>query len=112
MFGQAPYVINCIIGYTSDSLGLTVALSYNVQGPRLVIVADVKEVPDIYELQRNLLDLKISKKLGKHFSASFTVRDILNAPIRRAYVYKDGSKVDYDRYTYGTNYVLGIIYKL
>ena len=69
-------------------------------------------MPDIYELQRHLLDIKVSKKMGKHFTASLTVRDVLNAPIVRSYHYSDGTKLDYDRYSYGTNYVLGIAYKL
>ncbi len=109
MFGQSPYIINGIVTYTADSLGLTVALSYNLQGPRLVIAAGIKEIPDVYELSRHMLDFKVSKKLGKHFSSSFTVRDILNAPIKRAY---KGSDVNYDVYRYGTNFLLGISYKL
>ena len=112
MFGQAPYVINGILSYTSDSIGLTVALSYNVQGARLVIASDSKEIPDVKELPRHLLDLKVSKKFGKHFSVSFTVKDILNTAVVRAYAYADGTKLDYDRYKYGTNYLLSFGYKL
>ncbi|MBL0103760.1 MAG: TonB-dependent receptor [Bacteroidetes bacterium] len=112
MFGQAPFVVNGILSYTADSLGLTVSLSYNIQGPRLVVAADVKEVPDIYEQPRNLLDLKVSKTLGKHFSLGLSVKDILNAPIKRSYDYADGTDLDYDQYRYGTNYSLSVIYKL
>ncbi len=112
MFGQAPFVINGIATYTADSLGLTATLSYNVQGPRLVIAADVKEIPDIYEQPRNLFDLKVSKTIGKHFSVNFTVRDILNSSVRRTYDYSDGESLDYDNYRYGTNYILGFVYKL
>ncbi len=119
MFGQAPYVVNGILTYTADSLGLVVALSYNVQGARLAIATSLPGViPDVYELPRNVLDCKVTKKLSKHFSASFTVRDILNAPIIRAYKYPDGWSIlpgqnnYYDKYTYGTNYLLGLSYKL
>ena len=112
MYGQAPYAINAILNYTSDSLGLTIALSYNIQGPRLVIASFNKLVPDIYELPRNLVDIKISKKLGKHFSASFTVRDIFNAPLIRSYGKEKGSKLSYDKFTWGTNYLFGISYKI
>lgn len=109
MFGQAPYVINGILTYTADSLGLIFTLSYNVQGPRLVVASDIKEIPDVYEQPRNLIDIKLMKSVGKQFSISFTIRDILNIPIRRAY---KGTNVDYDNYDYGTNYLLGISYKL
>jgi len=112
MFGQAPYVINGILSYAADSIGLNVSLTYNVQGARLVVAADVKEVPDIYELPRNIFDVKVSKKLGPHFGVSFTVKDILNTPVRRSYDYEEGYTLDYDKYTYGTNYILSLNYKL
>ena len=111
MFGQAPYVINGILTYSLDSIGLTTTVSYNVQGPRLVLTS-IDAAPDVYELPRHLLDCKISKKIGKYFSVSLAVRDILNSPIRRSYKYNEGYILDFDRYRYGTNYVLGISYKL
>lgn len=112
MFGQAPYIINGIISYTSDTLGFTATLSYNVQGPRLVIGSNNKSIPDVYELQRNLLDLKLTKTLGKHFSINLIIRDILNAPVTRAYKYDSGYDIKYDSYRWGTNYLLGVLYKL
>lgn len=109
MYGQAPYVVNCMFTYKADSIGLAATLSYNVQGPRLVISSAVKEIPDVYEMPRQLFDLTLSKKFGKHFIATFKIRDILNAPVTRSYI---DWKIDYDEYHYGTNYVLGITYKL
>jgi outer membrane receptor protein involved in Fe transport len=111
MYGQAPYIVNSIVTFKSDSLGLVLTASYNVQGPRLVITGVVKGRPDVYEIPRNTIDAKISKKLGKYFSVNLTIRDILNAPVRRAYKLPSGW-VDYDKFRYGTNYVLGISYKL
>ena len=75
-------------------------------------LADVKEVPDIYELPRNIFDIKVSKKLGNHFGVSLTVKDILNTPIRRSYDYDEGYSLNYDRYTYGANYILSLNYIL
>lgn len=111
LYGQAPYVLNGILSYTTDSLGLTVAVSYNIQGPKLVIIG-VSQIPDVYERPRNLLDLKISKKLSKHFSVSIKINDILNAAIRRSYKTSDGYVLDYDSYRFGTNYIFGLSYKL
>ncbi|MDZ4823841.1 MAG: outer membrane beta-barrel protein [Flavobacteriales bacterium] len=113
MFGQAPYIVNGILSYTGDSAKFSVSVSYNVQGPKLAVVANAAEdTPDIFELPRQLLDLNITKKIGKHYSASFQVRNLLNAPIRRTYKFDAGWLLDFDKYTYGTNYVLSVSYKL
>jgi hypothetical protein len=111
MFGQAPYIINGMLSYKSDSLGLTATVSYNVQGPRLVITGILKGRPDIYEMPRHALDFKVTKTLGKYFSSSLTVRDILNAPVLRQYKLNSGY-ADFDRFRYGTSFTLGIAYKL
>jgi outer membrane receptor for ferrienterochelin and colicin len=111
MFGQAPYIINGILNYSMDSIGLNLTLSYNIQGERLVIASNNAAVPDIYELPRNSLDLKIIKKLGKHFSTTLTVRDILNAERNRSYKTGDTWSL-YDKYHFGTIYVFSLIYKL
>ena len=111
MFGQAPYLVNAMLSYKADSLGLTATLSYNVQGERLVITGAFKGWADVYELPRHLVDFKVSKKFGDHITASLTVRDILNAPVLRAYDLPTGW-FDYDRFRYGTTYLLSIGYKL
>jgi outer membrane receptor protein involved in Fe transport len=111
MFGQAPYLVNAMLSYKADSIGLTATLSYNVQGERLVITGAFKGWADVYELPRHLLDFKVSKKLGERMTASVTVRDILNAPVLRAYDLPSGW-FDFDRFRYGTTYLLSIGYKL
>ena len=110
MFGQAPYLFNTILSYTADSLGLTATVSYNVQGPRLVIAGVIKGRPDVYEIPRHLVDLKLSKTIGKHYIVSLTIRDILNSPVRRAYDLPDGY-VDFDKFRYGTNFLFSFAYK-
>ena len=111
MFGQAPYLFNSILSYTADSLGLTATVSYNVQGPRLVIAGVVKGRPDVYEIPRHLLDFKVSKTIGEHYLASVTIRDILNSPVRRSYDLPNGY-VDFDNFRYGTNFLVSFAYKL
>ncbi|MBK9423193.1 MAG: TonB-dependent receptor [Bacteroidetes bacterium] len=111
MFGQAPFVVNGIINYTADSIGLSIALSYNIQGKKLVFTS-TDGTPDIFEMPRHNLDLKISKKLSKHFNVSLKVQNILDESTRRSYIYDNDDTLDYDRYTYGTTYTLGFSYKL
>ncbi len=110
MFGQAPYVINSILNFKLDSAKINIALSYNVQGPRLVITGVIKGFPDVYEMPRNTLDLKVSKTFGKSITTSFMIRDIFNAPVRRAYKMNNGW-VDFDNFRYGSNFFLSVGYK-
>jgi TonB-dependent receptor len=116
MLGQAPYVLNGILSYAFDSLGLNCALSYNVQGPRLVLISSSGVAPNVYELPRHLLDFKVSKTLGKHFAVSFTVKDVLNAKVIRRYDDKfktpEGKVIDFDTFRYGTNYQFSLSYRL
>ncbi|HET6224698.1 MAG TPA: carboxypeptidase-like regulatory domain-containing protein [Bacteroidia bacterium] len=116
LFGQAPYVFNAILSYNSDSLGLTAAISYNIQGPKLSVLAPDQYTYDIYEMPRHLIDFKISKTLTKHFTLSLNIKDLLNSPITRAAKYKEKKgfykDVYYDKYRYGSIYQLSISYKI
>ena len=113
MFGQAPYILNGMLSYSADSLGLTVSASYNVQGPKLAVVANTGvAAPDVFELPTHLIDLKIDKKIGKHWGASLAIRNLLNAPFVRRYKFDEGFLVDFDRFRFGTLYNLSISYKL
>lgn len=111
MFGQAPYVINAMLTYRADSIGLVVSLSYNRQGEKLVFTS-IDGTPDIFEQPRDLIDLKVSKTIGRYFGVSLKVRNILNAPIIRAYNYTDSTDLDFDKFAFGTNFVLGFSYNL
>lgn len=113
MSGQAPYVINGIVSYTMDSLRLTTSLAYNVQGPRLAVVSTQPEfIPDVFELPRHMIDFRIAKQIGKRFTVTVTVKDILNSPVRRSYKLPDGFTADFDNFRYGTNYNLSISFKI
>ena len=110
MFGQAPFVVNAILSYTSTK-GFSASMSYNVQGAKLVLTS-VDSSPDVYELPKHLLNFKVVQPVGKHFNLSFAVRDILNDPLTRSYKYDDGFLLDFDQYRYGTDFILGVAYNL
>jgi hypothetical protein len=111
MFGQAPYVLNGMLNYTSDTLGLSATISYNRQGKRLVIT-NAFGIPDVYELPRDMIDIKISKNLKKHWILSLTVRDLLNTAILRRYNFTDGTQIDFDSFRFGTFYQFAVQYRL
>ncbi|MFI5151001.1 MAG: carboxypeptidase-like regulatory domain-containing protein [Bacteroidia bacterium] len=110
MFGQAPYVVNAICSYASSKEGLSINLLYNVQGPRMVIEGG-GIFPNVYEMPRNLMDFMISKKLGKHYSVRLKVKDLFNSPVVRKYRFDEGYILGYDTYTYGTNFIISIIFR-
>jgi hypothetical protein len=112
MLNQAPYVVNAMLTYFADKVGLITSITYNVQGPRVSMTGSYKDIPDVYELPRHLVDLKVIKTLGKHFSLSLKVMDVLNTSIVRAYKIDGNYNLIYDSYSYGTNYVFSCSYKL
>jgi outer membrane receptor protein involved in Fe transport len=111
MLNQAPYVINAMLTYIGDKSGLTASISYNIQGPRVVSTGSYKDIPDVYELPRNLIDIKVMKNLGKHYLVSLKVMDVLNTAIVRAYKIDSDYNLHFDSYKYGTNYVFAFSYK-
>lgn len=113
MYGQAPYIINGILTYTADSLGLSASVSYNVQGNKLAIAAEADtDFPDVFEMSRHIVDVSVSKNFGKHWSVTARARNLLNAPVLRQYKFDSGFDVDFDRFTWGTDYSLGVSYSI
>jgi TonB-dependent receptor len=81
--GQSPYMINAGLFYYNDNNGLMVTLMYNIIGKRIVAVGRPspnawEDIPNIYEMPRNVLDLAISKKIKKNFELKISVKDIFN----------------------------------
>jgi hypothetical protein len=109
MFGQSPFIINAIISYKNDSIGLSANLSYNISGQKLFLVNAVG-IPDVYEQARNQLDFNISKKFGNSVYLKFTVKNILNAAYLTTYNYKDIDYI-YSQYNIGRIYSLSFDYK-
>jgi outer membrane receptor protein involved in Fe transport len=67
--------------------------------------------PDVYELPRHMLDFKMSKTLGEHFSLELKIRNILNSRVVWAYDNNEFN-TEYEGYNYGTNYTFSVAYKL
>lgn len=111
MLDQAPYVVNSMLTYFAKKAQLTASVSYNIQGPRVVRTGSYKDIPDVYELPRNLIDIKVLKQIGKHYNISLKVMDVLNTAIVRAYKIEDKYNLVSDHYKYGTNYVMAFSYK-
>jgi TonB-dependent receptor len=79
--GQSPYVINGGITYNNPAKKLQINALYNVIGKRIYAVGNNYgyQYPDWYEMPRNVLDLSISKEIGKKLLLKGGVSDLLNA---------------------------------
>ena len=107
MAGQSPYILNAGIFYSDQEKSrLMVNLLYNVIGKRIYIVGVPEQnawedIPDVYEMPRNLVDFVISKKIGKYAELKFSIKDLLNQSI----VYKQNvnATVDLSHYTGGAS---------
>lgn len=115
MQGQSPYIVNLGIYYQDNAHGLMVSLLYNVIGKRIIVVG--LDNPDVYEMPRNLLDLTITKDIGKNLQIKAGIQDILNQKVvERQYVkYKNLEGVTVNReqstleYNPGSLYSLGVV---
>lgn len=75
--GQSPYVINGGLYYTDEGTGLTLTALYNVFGKRIFMVGD-NLFPSIYEMPRHVVDLTLSKQIGKTYNLRASVSDLFN----------------------------------
>lgn len=86
MQGQSPYLINTGFFYQNEDAGISASVLYNRIGKRIETVGIPKQnpnedIPDIYEMPRNSLDLSFSKKIGKFVEIKGGIQDLLNSKI-------------------------------
>lgn len=110
MFGQSPYIVNAFMGYSNDSIGLDINLSYNISGPRLAVVV-VGATPNVFSQPRGQMDLSITKKLGKRFTLRLRARNLLDPLYRMSYTYKDKEYM-FNSYRRGRLFSIGIRYNI
>jgi TonB-dependent receptor len=106
MYGQSPYIINAMLAYDDDDKGFLTALSYNIQGRKLVLITK-GGTPDIYQVPRGSLDFTISKNIGKHLQIGVKAANLLDAAYKKVYTYK-GQDYDWVNYTMGRTYSLSL----
>jgi hypothetical protein len=90
MQGQSPYLVNTSLHYDNKRAGVSISVLYNRIGRRIVGIgrADTgsgasinNDVPDTYELPRDLIDLSVSKELGEKIVLKFRASDILGQDV-------------------------------
>ena len=113
MYGQSPYIINAFLTFRNDSLGLSLNVSYNVQGKKLAVIG-VGSLPDVYEQPFHSLNFKASKAFGKEqrWKASLTAKNILMSARQRYYESYGTDSQIYDYFYQGMNITGSVSYLL
>ncbi len=90
MQGQSPYLVNTGIFYHNIQARWNIGILYNRIGKRIVGVGRTdtsdggsinNDIPDAYEMPRNMIDLSISKQIGKYVEIKASFRDLLNEAV-------------------------------
>ena len=105
MVGQAPYVVNAGLTYTSSGGGTSATVLYNVVGERVVNAAEAG-LPDVVERPRHAFDLSVRLPLFEAVSAKLDAKNLLDAP----YEVRQGS-VTRERYRTGRVLSVGLTWR-
>lgn len=113
MFGQSPYSVNAFATFINAQKGLTINVSYNVQGARLAVVG-VGIIPDVYEQSFHSLNLKATKTLDKDEKWSLSLRgqNLLNSTQNQFYVAHNAEDKIYNSYKQGITVSATVTYKI
>jgi len=79
MVGQAPYVLNTGVTYTSRSGGASGTLLFNRVGERIA-AAGASPLPDIVDLPRNVLDFSVRSLLLDGTTLRLDLKNLLDSP--------------------------------
>lgn len=104
MVGQAPYVVNAGLTYSSVTGRVSATALYNIVGER--ITAAVPGRPDIYEQPRHALDLSIRFPVIGSLSGKLDARNVMDEPYEQLQ-----DDVVRERYRSGRVFSLGLSWR-
>lgn len=113
--GASPYLANADLTYSpafSNDRQLSVALLYNLQGPRIHSVG-ISGLGDIKQQPVHTLNFTGSYRFNRRFAVKLQVNDLLNQDILfKQEVPTTGDKVEVERFRKGTGFEVGFSYNL
>lgn len=113
--GASPYLANADLTYSpafSNDRQLSVALLYNLQGPRIHSVG-ISGLGDIKQQPVHTLNFTGSYRFNQRFAVKLQVNDLLNQDILfKQEVPTTGDKVEVERFRKGTGFEVGFSYDL
>jgi TonB-dependent receptor len=112
--GQPNYLINAGINYDNEEYKTYMGLFYNVTGPFLYSVGNIKPnstlyTPDIYEQPAPSLDFNITQGLTENWKITFRGKNLLNPIFQRTQNF-GGQEFTYSSYTKGWDLSLNTAY--
>ena len=119
--GQSPYVVNVGTFYQDDDHKLQVSAQYNVVGPRILLVGDRQDNFSVIDRQRHVIDLSVTKGLGRHLELRAGIQDLLNQAVRQSWDLNRDNKINrgtaeenthFGSYRRGQYSTLGLTYRL
>ena len=105
MVGQAPYVLNLGLAYTSASGGTSATLLFNRVGDRIEAAGDLP-LPDVVQQTRNVMDFSLRFPVFGALSGRFDAKNLLDEP----YESVQGT-VTRDYWKAGRTFQFGMIFK-
>jgi TonB-dependent receptor len=84
MYGQAPYIVNVSLGFSSPGSGTTVTAQYNRAGERFAVNAP-GGTPDVYVQPADLFDVIASQNLFGAFKLKAAVKNIFDSNYEERY---------------------------
>ncbi len=113
--GASPYLANADISYTPEfrnGSSLSLALLYNLQGPRIHAVG-IMGLGDVKQMPLNTLDFVATYNIDKHFSVKMAFNNMLDSTIRfKQEIPNAGRTVDVEQWRIGAGFEIGISYSL
>ncbi|MDR0658252.1 MAG: TonB-dependent receptor [Mediterranea sp.] len=111
--GASPYLANADLSYSprfGEDRQLTLAVMYNLQGPRINTVG-IYEVGNVEQKPLHTLDVAGSYAFNRHFSAKLQVKNLLDSTIRFVQdIPKTGEKITVEAFRLGVDAEIGCTY--
>ena len=106
LYDQSPYIVNLDLNFDNPSSGTSASLIFNIAGPRIAIASLNTE--DVFEQPAPGLDFILAQKLGRHLTAKFAAKNLLNPKIERTY--GENSNLIYSSYRKGMSFGVAFSY--
>jgi hypothetical protein len=90
--GQSPYLVNLGLYYNSN--GFQANILYNTVGTRIFVTGDELGNQTIYEMPRHLVDINVSKSIGKFMELRLGIGDLLNQKFSYLSDTNNNAKID------------------
>lgn len=108
LFGQSPYVLNFLLNYNNEKIGLDVNASFHISGRKIIYVL-YGNTPNVYEQPQGMLNFNVAKHFNDRYRIRFSVENLLDAKLVQIQSFK-GRTYSYRQHSLGRMIWLGFSY--